>query len=122
MFKVLLLQRWYDLSDPAMEEALFDRLSFRRFAGLALEDDTPDHATIFRFREQLTRRRLLAPLLAALPRQLDGTGAILNHGTLTAAPLIQSAAPRPPMDADTRRPVAPHARLCTNTDRDPYPS
>src|SRR3546814_13005913 len=55
MFKVLLLQRWYDLSDPAMEEALFDRLSFRRFAGLALEDDTPDHATIFRFREQLPR-------------------------------------------------------------------
>src|SRR3546814_9200494 len=40
MFKVLLLQRWYDLSDPAMEEALFERLSFRRLAGLALEDDT----------------------------------------------------------------------------------
>jgi IS5 family transposase len=37
MFKVLLLQRWYDLSGPAMEEALADRLSFRRFVGLSLE-------------------------------------------------------------------------------------
>src|SRR3546814_10937753 len=43
MFKVLLLQRWYDLSDPAMEAALFDRLSFRRFAGLALGDAPPAH-------------------------------------------------------------------------------
>src|SRR3546814_8087483 len=45
MFKALLLQRWYQLSDPGLEEALCDRLSFRRFAGLALEDDTPDHST-----------------------------------------------------------------------------
>ena len=41
MFKVLLLQRWYGLSDPAMEAALSDRLSFMRFAGLSLEDRTP---------------------------------------------------------------------------------
>ena len=66
MFKVLLLQRWYDLSDPAMEEALYDRLSFRRFVGLALEDDTPDHSTIFRFRDQIARRELMAPLLDEL--------------------------------------------------------
>ena len=38
MFKAMLLQRWYGLSDPAMEDALFDRLSFQRFAGLSLED------------------------------------------------------------------------------------
>src|SRR3546814_20521910 len=101
MFKVLLLQRWYDLSDPAMEEALFDRLSFRRFAGLALEDDTPDHATIFRFREQLTRRRLLAPLLAELTRQLAGKGPLLKHGTPIDATPIHSPARRPRMAADT---------------------
>src|SRR3546814_17632610 len=117
MVKVLLLQRWYDLSDPAMEEALFDRLSFRRFAGLALEDDTPDHATIFRFREQLTRRRLLAPLLAELTRQLDGKGAILKQGTLIDAPLIQSAARRPRMAADKVSPRDPAPRFGTNNDR-----
>src|ERR1700721_3356058 len=45
MFKVLLLQRWYGLSDPAMEAALFDRLSFQRFAGLSLEAERADHRT-----------------------------------------------------------------------------
>lgn len=53
MVKVLLLEQWYNLSDPQMEEALGDRLSFRRFVGLGLEDDTPDHATISRFRTEL---------------------------------------------------------------------
>src|SRR2546430_10239902 len=53
MFKALLLQRWYALSDPAMEEALKDRLSFRRFVGLPLSEAIPDHATLWRFREAL---------------------------------------------------------------------
>src|SRR5471030_2864111 len=51
MFKALLLQRWYALSDPALEEALKDRLSFRRFVGLPLSEAIPDHATLWRFRE-----------------------------------------------------------------------
>ena len=50
MVKVLLLQQWYQASDPAMEEALWERLSFRRFVGLGLQDDAPDHSTISRFR------------------------------------------------------------------------
>ena len=41
MVKVLLLEQWYGLSDPQMEEALRDRISFRRFVGLDLQDDTP---------------------------------------------------------------------------------
>jgi len=51
MFRVLLLQRRCGLSAPAMEETLYDRLPFRRFVGLALENETPDHSTIFRFRD-----------------------------------------------------------------------
>src|SRR5258708_3131098 len=58
MFKVLLLQRWYGLSDPAMEAALFDRLSFLRFVGLSAEDETPDHTTIWRFREAVSKAGL----------------------------------------------------------------
>ncbi len=50
MFKALLLQRWYALSDPALEEALKDRLSFRRFVGLALTASIPDHSSLWRFR------------------------------------------------------------------------
>ena len=42
MVKVLLLEQWYTLSDPEMEEALDDRLSFRRFVGLGIDDGTPD--------------------------------------------------------------------------------
>ena len=95
MFKLLLLQRWYDLSDPAMEEAVADRLSFRRFAGLALEDETPDHATIWRFRERLVKDNLTDPLMAELARQMDRKGVILRHGTLIDATMVTSAARRP---------------------------
>ena len=54
MVKVLLLEQWYNLSDPQtsdprMEEALGDRISFRRFVGLGLQEDAPDHSTISRF-------------------------------------------------------------------------
>jgi len=120
MFRVLLLQRWYQLSDPAMEETLYDRLSFRRFAGLALEDDTPDHSTIFRFREQVTQRKLMAPLLFELTRQLEAAGAILKQGTLIDATIIQSAAHRPRMDEDKVSPVDPDARFGTNNERRRY--
>lgn len=120
MLKVLLVQRWYALSDPEMEEALYDRLSFRRFAGLALEDDTPDHSTIFRFRDELTRRGLLAPLLGELTRQLDSRGVLLKQGTLIDASIIQSAARRPRMDEGKVSAVDPDARFGTNNERRRY--
>jgi transposase, IS5 family len=55
LLKCLLLQQWYRLSDPGLEEALSDRLSFRRFVGLALADPVPDHSTLSRFRAELVR-------------------------------------------------------------------
>lgn len=120
MFKVLLLQRWYDLSDPGMEEALADRLSFRGFVGLAIEDATPDHSTIHRFRDQLTKRRRIMPLLAELARQLDRHGVVLKQGTLIDATLIQSAARRPRMDEGKISPVDPDARFGANNERRRY--
>ena len=45
LLRCLLLQQWYRLSDPGLEEALAHRLSFRRFVGLALADPVPDHST-----------------------------------------------------------------------------
>jgi hypothetical protein len=53
MLKVTLMQRWFGLSDPAMEEAVLDRLSFRRFLGLGAADEGIDHSTIALFRERL---------------------------------------------------------------------
>jgi transposase, IS5 family len=46
MFKIVLLQQWYGLSDPGAEEAVRDRLSFRRFCGIPLDQETPDHSSI----------------------------------------------------------------------------
>ena len=53
MFKVLLLQAWYDLSDPMMEKQLARDLLFRKFVGLSISSPLPDHSTIWRFRALL---------------------------------------------------------------------
>ena len=50
MFKIVLLKEWYSLSDPAAEKAVRDRLSFRRFCGIPLDCETPDHSSLRRFR------------------------------------------------------------------------
>ena len=95
MFKVLLLQSLYGLSDAETEEALADRLSFRRFAGLALTDGVPDHSTICRFRNLLIERGLLEKLFAELDRQLEKAGVILKRGTMLDATVIETSAARP---------------------------
>ena len=96
MFKCLLLQQWHDLSDPALEEALGDRLSFKRFVGLALDAAVPDHSTISRFRKQLARHELSQALFEELHRQLDAKGLIVRQGTLIDATLVAAQARKPP--------------------------
>src|ERR1700687_751096 len=85
MFKVLLLQRWHALSDPAMEAALADRLSFMRFAGLSLSDETPDHSTIWRFRQKLIDDGMAERLFGEVVEQLSRRGLLLKQGTLIDA-------------------------------------
>ena len=117
MFKVLLLQRWYGLSDPAMEAALYDRLSFQRFAGLSLEDETPDHSTIWRFRERLTKDGLIERLFAELSRQLDVRGLLIKQGTLIDASMVVSAARRPRKEEGPTSEVDPDARFGADNER-----
>lgn len=95
LFRILLLQGWYDLSDPMMEEALGDRLSFRRFCGLGLEERVPDHSTISRFRTLLAECGLAQTLFALVERQLDTRGVMVKTGTLIDATLIDAAAAEP---------------------------
>ena len=95
LLRCLLLQQWYRLSDPGLEEALSDRLSFRRFVGLALADPVPDHSTLSRFRSELVRRGLAERLLAELNRQLDAKGLIVKTGTLIDASLVEADGRRP---------------------------
>lgn len=96
MLKIMLLQSWYQLGDPAMEEALSDRLSFRRFAGLTLDEAVPDHSTLCRFRGELSRLGLAEAVFAEVNRQLDGLGLIIKSGTLIDATIVASAAAEPP--------------------------
>jgi IS5 family transposase len=96
MFKALLLQSLYGLSDAELEEALFDRLSFRRFVGLRLDEDVPDHTTICRFRGLLVEAGLLERLFGELDRQLDQAGLILRRGTMLDATVIETTSARPP--------------------------
>jgi IS5 family transposase len=96
--RCLLLQQWYRLSDPGLEEALSDRLSFRRFVGLALADPVPDHSTLSRFRSELSRRGLAERLLAELNRQLDARGLMVKSGTLIDASLVEADCRRPRKD------------------------
>lgn len=117
MFKVLLLQRWHGLSDPAMEAALSDRLSFLRFAGLSLEDATPDHTTIWRFRQALGAEGLLQRLLDELNLQLDAHGVLIKQGTLIDASVVTSAARRPRVGEEQVSPVDGDARFGTTNER-----
>lgn len=110
MFKVLLLQSLYGLSDAEMEEALADRLSFRRFAGLALSDAVPDHTTICRFRNLLVEQGVLEKLFAELDKQLDKAGLILKRGTMLDATVIETTAARPGGSETTSDPDARYTR------------
>jgi IS5 family transposase len=92
MVKVLLLQQWYSLSDPRLEEALSDTLSFRRFVGLGLDDGTPDHSTISRFRTALRQHKLDEALFDEVTAQLDRRGLILKRGTLLDATIVEAQA------------------------------
>jgi IS5 family transposase len=95
LLRCVLLQQWYGLSDPGLEDALGDRLSFRRFVGLSLSDPVPDHSTLSRFRKALADQGLGEQLLAEVNRQLGEKGLILRRGTLVDASVIEANARRP---------------------------
>jgi len=102
MFKALLLAQWYGLSDPALEEALLDRVSFRRFCGLALDAPTPDETTLCRFRAALRRAGLGEALFQEVLAQLDRAGFVLRAGTLIDATLVRPAVRTPPSGSTPR--------------------
>lgn len=95
LLKALLLQQWYALSDPGLEDALADRLSFRRFVGLALDDAAPDHSTISRFRSLLLGEGLTERVFGEVTRQIDRRGLILRRGTMIDATLVEAQVKRP---------------------------
>jgi len=115
LMRCLLLGVWHGLSDPDLEEQLRDRISFRRFAGFSLSDRTPDHSTLWRFREELTRDGSINQVFEEINRQLAVKGLIVKRGTLIDASFLQARA-RPPAkskkdkDEPTRPSADPDAR------------
>lgn len=90
MFKSLLLAQWYGLSDPEIEDCLKDRLSFKQFVGLQMEDDVPDETTICRFRNRLGEKNLLSKLFKILNQQLEAKGIFVQKGSLIDASIINA--------------------------------
>ena len=78
MFKVLVLQRMYNLSDEQTECRIVDRLSFRDFLGLASGDKMPDARTVRAFREQLVRKDIFGLLFADFDKFLRENGVVYN--------------------------------------------
>lgn len=101
MFKALLLQSWYKLSDPQLEKQLARDLLFRRFIGLDISMNVPDHSTLWRFRQKLTGG-LWEVLLQEINRQLSERQLYIRTGEISIvdASVIQAKQNRPNKGVD----------------------
>lgn len=90
MLRVMMLQKWFNLSDPAMEGMLLDRISFRRFVGLNLIEGTVDETTIVKFRKRLLDHGLTSRLFDEVVEHLTEAGLIVEEGTLVDATIIEA--------------------------------
>ena len=106
LFKALVLKALYGLSERGLEDALKDRLSFRRFCGLSLMEAVPDYSVLNRFRNTLVEEGLLDKLFAELDRQLEEAGVILKRGTMLDATLIETTSAPGSSDKPSRDPDA----------------
>jgi len=91
MFKLLLLQRWYGLSDPGLEDALYDRISFLKFSGFSMGSSFPDHSTICRFRNALMELGIYEKLFAEINRQIEAHGLLVKEGAIVDATIVESS-------------------------------
>ncbi len=107
MLRIHFIQQWFNLSDPAMEEALYDMALFREFVGLdAGEDNLPDESTILRFRHLLEAHNLSLQILATVNATLAVKGLLLKSGTVVDATLI--AAPSSTKNSSGERDLEMH--------------
>jgi transposase, IS5 family len=89
MFKVLILQSLYGLSDAQTEGQILDRLSFTRFLGLSLGDAVPDEKTIWKFRDELARAGLAEALFAGFDGFLRANGFAARKGQIVDASIVR---------------------------------
>jgi len=94
LFKITLLQTWYNLSDYEVEDQVSDRISFGRFVGISLGEDVPDHSVISRFRSAMTEAKAYDKLLNKINKQLLKHHILVNTGVIVDASITDS--PRAP--------------------------
>lgn len=85
MFKIMILQRYYGLGDTQIEYQILDRLSFKKFLGLASGDKVPDEKTVWAFRESLTNKGLVDEVFLQFTEYLESKGLIMNEGKMVDA-------------------------------------
>ena len=91
MLRIYCVQQWYNLSDPGAEEALYDSLTMRRFAGVRTDADViPDETSILNFRRLLEKHELTARLLAEINAHLSERGLFVGQGTIVDATIIDA--------------------------------
>lgn len=89
LFKILILQRYYNVSDDAIEYAILDRLSFMRFLGLGINNPVPDAKTIWLFRDKLSSGGMVEKLFGHLDNLLDKDGIIVHKGKIIDATIVE---------------------------------
>ncbi len=89
MFKILILQRYYHLSDDQAEFQINDRMSFMRFLNLTIADDIPDSKTIWNYREQLIEYKLIESLFEIFIKELEKIGLIVHDGSIIDASFVE---------------------------------
>ncbi|WP_318351621.1 IS5 family transposase [Klebsiella pneumoniae] len=90
MLRIHCMQHWYNLSDGAMEDALYEIASMRRFARLSLDSALPDRTTIMNFRHLLEQHQLARQLFKTINRWLAEAGVMMTQGTLVDATIIEA--------------------------------
>ena len=90
MLRVHVMQLLYNLSDPAMEDALYEIESMRRFAGLRLADSLPDETTILNFRHFIEKNKFGRRLFGSIQSHLDSQGLRLQEGSIVDATIISA--------------------------------
>jgi IS5 family transposase len=103
MVKIMLLRKWYGLSDVQAEQQILDRLSFRQFLGLSLTDSTPDHSTIRLFNERLTESGLCSTLFDAVLAHMKSEGLLVENGSIVDATILPASRGRRRKDGSTTR-------------------
>lgn len=107
LFKILLLQQWFGLSDPEAEEQVHDRKSFQDFLGLKANDEIPDETTICRFRNNLIKKEFDKFFFKEIEKQLKAKGIEITKGKIVDATIIETPKGRKKQDGtNTRDPEA----------------